>query len=153
MPQDTTPPLTPELYLEVQQFYAGHMHAVDSGDFETWAVGFTEDGVFVSNGFPEPLAGRAAIDAVTRKGAAARAERGATHRHVLTNLDLRPLTEHTVSARSYVLVVESVAGAGAALYASTLCEDRLVRQDGTWRVAERRVTRDDLPAVDSGDRR
>ncbi|MFE0043461.1 nuclear transport factor 2 family protein [Streptomyces albireticuli] len=144
-----TTALTTGIHLEIQQFYAHHMYAADSGDFATWAAGFTEDGVFVSNGLPEPLTGRTAIDAATRKGAAARAERGATHRHVVTNLDLRPLTGGEVHARAYVLVVESLAGGGSALYASTVCEDRLVRRDGGWLVRERRVTRDDLPPTAS----
>lgn len=142
-----TAQVTTDPYLEIQQFYARHMYAVDSGDFETWAAGFTEDGVFVSNGLPEPLTGRSAIDAATRRGAAARAERGAVHRHVLTNLDVRRHTGDSAGARSYVLVVESVVGAGSSLHVSTVCEDRLVKEGDAWRVRERRVTRDDLPAT------
>ncbi|MFD6194046.1 MULTISPECIES: nuclear transport factor 2 family protein [unclassified Streptomyces] len=133
------------LYHDIQQFYVRQMHAGDGGDFTAWAASFTEDAVFVSNGLPAPVAGRAAIDAATRAGAAARAERGATHRHVVTMLDVRPKGEHRAEARSYVLVVEAIRGGATTVHVSTVCEDRLVLREGRWLVEERRVTRDDRP--------
>ncbi|MFF9481915.1 nuclear transport factor 2 family protein [Streptomyces sp. NPDC014733] len=149
MPETVTTPaaVSADLYQEIHQFYARHMYAGDSGDLDGWAAGFTEDAVFVSNGLPEPLEGRDAIDAATRAGHAARADRGAVHRHIVTMLDVRPQDADSVATRSYVLVVESVREAGAKLHVSTVLEDRLVRADGGWRVAGRWVSRDDLPAA------
>jgi hypothetical protein len=153
-PLTASPHVPTDLYEQLQQFYARHMHAGDSGDIGAWAACFTEDAVFVSNGLPHPLRGRAAIEATARLGAADRAERGATHRHLVTMLDVH--RDHSVApgdaddsvvARSYVLVVESVSGGKASLHLSAVCEDTLVRGDGTWLVRERRVTRDDLPAA------
>ncbi|MEV0374134.1 nuclear transport factor 2 family protein [Streptomyces sp. NPDC050636] len=134
-------------YQQIQQFYAQQMQAGDGGDFDAWGASFTESAVFLSNGLPEPLNGRSAIVAATRAGAADRAAKGVSHRHVVSMLDIRPVTEGTVAARSYVLVIASSQAGGATLHVSTVCEDRLVSGDGGWQVAERRVTRDDLPAA------
>ncbi len=151
----TASPFVPtDLYQQLQQFYARHMHAGDSGDLGAWAAAFTEDAVFVSNGMPHPLNGRAAIEATARLGAADRAARGAAHRHLVTMLDVRrdqPVAtgdaDETVVARSYVLVLESLSGGSTSLHLSAVCEDVLVRRGGTWLVTERRVTRDDLPTA------
>jgi hypothetical protein len=149
MTQTLIAPATPELYYQIQQFYVRQMHAGDGGDFEAWAASFTEDGVFSSNGIPAPLVGRDSIDAVTRAGSAARAARGAMHRHVVTMLDVVPLSETSVAATSYVLVLEAVLGGATHLHVSTLCEDALVLRDGQWLVKHRRVSRDDLPAFEN----
>jgi bifunctional aromatase (cyclase/dehydratase) len=142
------------LYHEIQQFYVRQMHAGDGGDFAAWAASFTEDGVFVSNGLPDPITGRAAIDAATRAGATARAARGATHRHVVTMLDVRlrdgdvgDSVGDSVDTVSYVLVIEAVQGGETFLHVSTVCADHLVRRDGAWLVRRRQVTRDDLPSA------
>jgi bifunctional aromatase (cyclase/dehydratase) len=150
--QPLAPGVPTELYLEIQRFYARHMHAGDGGDMDAWAAGFAPDAVFVSNGLPDPLVGRDAIDAASRAGAAGRAARGVVHRHVMTMLDVVEAGSGAgrqgaewVRTRSYVLVVEIRQGGGASLHVSTVCEDLLVAHEGGWLVRERRVTRDDLP--------
>ena len=47
-----------EVYSSVDQFYAHQMQALDDGDITGWVDTFTEDGVFVSNGLPDPVEGR-----------------------------------------------------------------------------------------------
>lgn len=51
----------------------------------------------------------------------------------------------TVAARSYALVVQTEQRGATVLHRSTVCEDLLVRaDDGSLRVRDRKVTRDDI---------
>ncbi|MET8703388.1 nuclear transport factor 2 family protein [Kitasatospora sp. NPDC004723] len=137
------------LHLEIQHFYARHMQAVDLGDVAAWAAGFTEDGVFSTNAFPEPVVGRAAIEAATAAGEEARKPTGVIRRHVLTTLALEPAADGSVRTRSYVMVLETLPKARTEIYCSTLCEDVLVRgEHGGWLIRSRHILRDDLIARD-----
>ncbi|HSV65420.1 MAG TPA: nuclear transport factor 2 family protein [Mycobacteriales bacterium] len=136
----------PDLYHEVQEFYARQMQTIDGGDAAGWAGTFTEDGVFTSNARPEPVRGRAVIAAATAGSVAERAARGVVHRHMMTMLHLDPRADGSLFARSYVLVVATYREGGSELLASTVCEDVLVRDAGRWRVSHRHVIRDDHPS-------
>lgn len=143
-----TSPVTGEaagLHTEIQQFYARQMHLLDSGEADTWAETFTEDGVFAANAHPEPARGRETIRTAAAKAAAERAEQGLQVRHWLGMLDVRPQEDGSVLARSYALIINTPAGGQAAVHLSTTCEDVLVRgEDGGWLVSTRQVVRDDL---------
>jgi len=132
------------LHLEIQNFYAAQMQALDAGAAEAWAATFTADGVFAANAHPEPTRGRAALAAAALATSADLAARGVVRRHWLGMLTVRAGSAGTAYARSYALVVATPKGGKPALAFSTLCEDTLVREDGGWLVRERVVTRDDL---------
>ncbi|MFE2689231.1 nuclear transport factor 2 family protein, partial [Streptomyces mirabilis] len=51
------------LYAEIQQFYARHMHLLDSGATDEWAADFTEDASFSVPTLPAPVSGRDAFGA------------------------------------------------------------------------------------------
>jgi len=140
-----------QLYTSIQHFYARHMQAVDDGDARTWALGFTEDGVFDSNALPGPVSGRETIETATRAAEEARKPTGVTRRHVMTMLAVEPEDEAAtvVRTRSYVAVFSTLPGQPTGIYCMTSCQDVLVREaDGGWRIRSRHVLRDDMPPRD-----
>ncbi|MGW2644191.1 nuclear transport factor 2 family protein [Streptomyces sp. NPDC001393] len=140
-------PVSAEVYQDLQHFYARQMQSTDDLDVPAWAGSFTEDGVFATNAFPEPLTGRAAIAAHCERAFAAQAEAGIVRRHVMTMLAADHATGpdgDRVHTRSYVMVLETRRGEKPVIYCSTLCEDVLTRVDGDWQVVRRQVHRDDL---------
>ncbi|TDD76622.1 nuclear transport factor 2 family protein [Actinomadura rubrisoli] len=128
-----------DLRAGIEAFYAWHMQLLDDGRIEEWAAAFTQDGVFTADGHPEPVSGRQNILAASRQGADKLAEAGIVRRHWLGMSDIRP-DGGVVRVRSYALVFQASKGEGAALHASTTCEDVLVLDDGgSWRIRERVV--------------
>lgn len=139
-------PVSADLYLEVQQFYAWQMRLLDDGLTAQWADTFTEDGVFDANGHPQPVQGR---DKIATGALAARKALDASdvrHRHWLGMLTVTHQNDNDgdLLARSYAIVFEIPLGGAASLKFSTVCEDLLVRVDGVLKVKDRQVTRDDL---------
>lgn len=133
------------IYAEVQQFYARHMHLLDGGDGEGWAQTFTEDGLFVPPSAPEGVRvrGRADLAAGVRAAAAALAEAGETHRHLLSMVTVEEPADGTLRVRSYAQIIATPQGGTPRLHLMCVCDDVLVRDGGELRVRERRVTRDD----------
>lgn len=129
-----------ELQAGIRQFYAWHMQLLDEGRIEEWAAAFTPDGVFAADGHPEPVKGRENIRAASRKVADGLADAGIVRRHWLGMSDIAPDGDR-VRVRSYALVFQVSKQEGAALHASTTCEDVLVPGDaaGTWLISERVV--------------
>ncbi|NDZ71463.1 nuclear transport factor 2 family protein [Streptomyces sp. SID10362] len=140
LPQATTG----GLYTEIQQFYARQMHLLDDGRVEEWAGTFTPDGVFAANAQPVPAVGREAITAAAAAATEAYARAGVQRRHWLGMVSVEGVDGGVVRARCYALVIETPRGGRPEIKASTLCEDRVVRVDGAWRIEDRRITRDDL---------
>jgi len=136
---------TAGLYLEVQQFYARHMHLLDDGDAEGWAATFAADGVFEPPG-GKPVRGREALVAAVTKGHAALREQGIRHRHWHGMVDVRPVDETHAEVRCYALVIATPLGGETTVHRACVCTDLLVRgPQGQWLVEHRSVTRDDLP--------
>ncbi|MGH3939498.1 MAG: nuclear transport factor 2 family protein [Pseudonocardiaceae bacterium] len=131
------------LYAEVQQFYAQHMHLLDTGAAEEWARTFTDDGVCKLPSAPEPIRGRIALAAGVHKAAAGLAEAGEVHRHVLGMLAVTPQADGSLQVRSYAQIIATPQGGQPRLHLMCVCEDVLVREGGELRVWKRRVTRDD----------
>lgn len=131
------------LHAEVQQFYARHMHLLDAGDGEGWARTFTEDGSFTPPSLPEPVVGREALAAGVGKAAAALAEAGEVHRHLLVMVAVEERADGTLAVRSYAQIVATPRGGSPRLHLMCVCDDVLVRVGGELKVRERRVTRDD----------
>ncbi|MEU7742756.1 nuclear transport factor 2 family protein [Nonomuraea sp. NPDC049158] len=138
------------LYAEVQQFYATHLHLLDSGDAEGWAATFTDDGVFAPPTLPEPVQGRAALAAGLRRTAEDLAAAGETHRHWHGMVAVEPRPDGTIGVRCYALVIATRHGGDSRLHRVCVCEDTLVRADGRLLVRHRAVTRDDLAGVALG---
>jgi len=137
-------PVSGDLYLEVQQFYAWQMRLLDDGLTAQWAETFTVDGVFDANGHPHPVQGRDKIAAGALAARKALDEADIRHRHWLGMVTVIEQDNGDVLARSYATVVEIPHGGKAALKFHTVCEDLLVRVDGVLKIKDRQVIRDDL---------
>lgn len=134
-----------DLYAEVQQFYAHHMHLLDSGAGEEWAAGFTEDGSFAPPSAPAPIRGRATLAVGATRAKAELDEIGEQHRHLLLSLDVEPRPDGTIAARSYAQIVATPRGGSTRIHLMCVTYDVLVREDGRLLIKDRRVTRDDQP--------
>ena len=139
------PAVSADLHASVQQFYAHHMQLLDDGRVESWAQGFTEDGVFAADGHPHPATGRQRIvDGATRT-VAQLADQGSSRRHWLGMVAVTP-EDGFVRTRSYAIVYQITAADGVSVRSSTTCEDVLVPDGhGSWLIKHRYV-RHDLPA-------
>jgi 3-phenylpropionate/cinnamic acid dioxygenase small subunit len=133
-----------DLYGSIQSFYAEQMHLLDAGATTEWAATFTEDGVFAADGHPHPAVGRSDIAAAAQSTVDKLAAAGRRHRHWLGMLTVRPNGDDSVRATCYALVIDVPRGGDPTIHRSTVCHDRLVPAGGTWLVADRKVTRDDL---------
>lgn len=131
------------VYAEVQQFYAHHMHLLDAGNGEGWALTFTEDGSFEPPSLPEPVVGRDALATGVNKAAAALSEAGEVHRHLLSMVSVEPREDGELCVRSYAQIIATPRGGSPRIHLMCVCDDVLVRVDGELKVRERRVTRDD----------
>ncbi|MFF5706505.1 nuclear transport factor 2 family protein [Streptomyces sp. NPDC012794] len=126
-----------ELYARIQQFYAGQMAMMDDGRAEEWAATFTEDAVF-----PPSVTSRAGRADSARAHAEKLLREKTDLRHWLGMLDVRPQPDGSLHARAYVLTARTVRGEELRITASVVCRDRLVEEDGRWRVSERTLRRD-----------
>ncbi|MFI6317040.1 nuclear transport factor 2 family protein [Nonomuraea sp. NPDC050556] len=130
-------------YWEIQQFYADHMHLLDSGDTAGWAATFTEDGTFVPPPPRPAVSGRGNLAEAAALAAKERAEKGETHRHWHGMVSVRPGEDaDSVRVTCYALVFVTPAGGAPRLHQSCVCEDLLVRDGESWLVRHRRVSRD-----------
>ncbi|MBD0842312.1 nuclear transport factor 2 family protein [Streptomyces sp. TRM68416] len=139
------PAVTAEVYAEVQQFYAEHLHLLDGGTVDAWADTFTADAIFDVPTLPEPLRGREALAGSLRRTAAQLAADGVQRRHWHGMVAVFPQADGTLRVRCYSLVFSTPLGGDPALHRVCVCEDVLVREDGRLKVHRRKVTRDDLP--------
>ncbi|QNP74677.1 nuclear transport factor 2 family protein [Streptomyces roseirectus] len=134
-----------EVCSRVDQFYAMQMQALDDGDIDTWVDTFTDDGVFVSNGLPDPVEGRSALTELGSAAVARLDEKGAIRRHFVFNVIIDPLADGVLRTTCYVPVFDTVDGV-TTLTTSTVMRDELITSEGGLRVRHRTVTRDDLVA-------
>lgn len=132
------------LYTQAQQFYADQMRILDAHDTESLADTFTEDAALELPLLTAPLRGRAGLVRYERAGAARQRQAGCRLDHWVGMLDVRPQGDGSLRTRCSALVYAPAdEGAAKVLYVCAM-EDVLVRAHGAWRVAHRRVTRDDL---------
>ncbi|WP_338682707.1 nuclear transport factor 2 family protein [Streptomyces acidiscabies] len=135
-----------EVCSRIDQFYAIQMQALDDGDITAWVDTFTADGVFVSNGLPDPVEGRDGLTALGNDSVARLDKRGAIRRHFVFNVIVEPLPAGILRTTCYVPVFDTVDGV-TTLTTSTVMRDELVSSDDGLFVRHRTVTRDDLLAV------
>ncbi|MFI0372120.1 nuclear transport factor 2 family protein [Actinomadura sp. 1N219] len=134
-----------EIYSRVDQFYAMQMQALDDGDIAIWAETFTADGVFASNGLPDPVEGREELTELGEKTVARLNDQGAIRRHFVFNVIVEPSSEGVLRTTCYVPVFDTIDGV-TNLTTSTVMRDELVSSDDGLLVRHRTVTRDDLLA-------
>ena len=107
----------------------------DDDDIDLLIDCFTADAELVS--FEGTTSGRDAIrDSLSARRAASGAD--TQPRHLLTNMEIDLESDGTATARaSYVLL--SAAQAGIAIVSTGVYVDRLVEEDGTWRISRMHV--------------
>jgi 3-phenylpropionate/cinnamic acid dioxygenase small subunit len=130
-------------YSQVEQFYAFQMQVIDDGDAAGWAATFVEDGVFTSNGMPEPVVGRDRLTAEAADTVARLSDAGTARRHIVSNVRIEQVSPDLLRVTSYVPVIDTTDGV-AVLRTSTVMRDELVRGATGWLVRHREVSRDDL---------
>lgn len=140
-------PEAPDLAaFQALRLYARQSRLIDSGDAHGWAATFTPDGVFASPSYPAPAVGTAELVAFAEHYTAQGVATATVSRHVVTNVDVLPGADadHLV-VHAYLQIVATPLGQESRLVRLTTLTDRLVRTDGSWRVARRDVVRDDRP--------
>lgn len=137
--------VSPEVYCRVDQFYAFQMQALDDGDIAEWVETFTEDGVFVSNGLPDPVAGRDRLAVLGAETVARLNGKDAIRRHFVFNVIVEPSSDGVLRTTCYVPVFDTIDGV-TSLTTSTVMRDELVSSDNGLLVRHRTVTRDDIAA-------
>ncbi|MDA3629347.1 nuclear transport factor 2 family protein [Saccharopolyspora sp. WRP15-2] len=125
--------------LEILNLLGKQAHAIDGGAARQWAETFTHDGVFRSPTYPEPVRGR---DALTEFAAAFAANNPRTH-HIVTNVCIdREISADECLVKANLLIVRTTSSDAVSVDRVTTTDDRFVRRDGRWLIAERAVTRD-----------
>ncbi|KOV97474.1 hypothetical protein ADK65_25430 [Streptomyces sp. NRRL B-1140] len=132
------------LYAQAQEFYAHQMRILDAHDAERWALTFTEDAVLELPSLPEPVRALDGLARYVRSGAERRRRAGGRLDHWVGMLDVQPQPDGTLHTRCSALVYVTPGGGSPKGLRVCVMEDVLVRTAGEWRVAHRRVTRDDL---------
>jgi hypothetical protein len=133
-----------ELYAEVQQFYAHHMHLLDDGRADEWADRFTPDGTFFAPTMPAPTTGRAQLAAAVRQAHQAHVEIGEQRRHWHGMLSVEPREDGSYLVTCYAQVIHTPRGGTSRIHRACVCRDVLVRAEDGLQIRERVVTRDDL---------
>ncbi|MGW2651481.1 nuclear transport factor 2 family protein [Streptomyces sp. NPDC001393] len=132
------------LYAAAQQFYTHQMRLLDAHDTEHLAATFTEDAVLELPFLPEPVQVRAGLARYVRAGAARQRQAGGRLDHWVGMLDVQPRADGALHTRCSALAYGTPSEGGSPVLYVCVMEDVLVRTGGTWRIAHRRVTRDDL---------
>ncbi|MGW0041378.1 nuclear transport factor 2 family protein [Rhodococcus sp. NPDC003348] len=130
-------------FVEIHQLYGRQSHLIDEGHAARWAATFTAQGEFHSPSYPAPVVGTVALTEFAHGFVANAAAAGEAHRHVLTNIDVEPGGDGELDVRAYLQIVATRIGGESRLVRFTTVTDRVVREDGQWRIARRTVRRDD----------
>ena len=121
--------------LSIQELCARYAHAIDNLDAEAWAQCFTPDGSFQVADWA--IRGHAAL----REYAAVHVE-AVRCRHMTSNL-LYEVRENEATGQASVLATIATP-AGYKIFGQGRYVDRLVKHNGQWRFAHRRVDVDTL---------
>jgi ketoreductase RED1 len=135
-------PVTADLYVQVQTFFARQMRLLDAKDIDGFVLTFTEDGVMGHASHNDIQQGRAAIAAALRT--AAERYRDVIPRHWFDKLLIEAVEKDTVRVAYYAIVTKTHADGRTVLEPSCLVEDVLVRRDGELLSKSRMIHRDDL---------
>ncbi len=129
---DTSSPSLVESIEEIRALRARYNYAVDEGTPEEWAATFSKDGVFHALIPGQTPRGHAELAAFVPL---CRATFGAM-RHLTMN-ELIEVDGDTATQTAYLLFIAENNG----VVDGTVCvfEDELVREDGAWKFADRKV--------------
>ncbi|MFJ8791798.1 nuclear transport factor 2 family protein [Streptomyces sp. NPDC102462] len=133
----------------IHQLYHRQSHLIDGGRAADWAATFTADATFDSPSYPAAVTGTAALTAFAGEFAATAAAAGVVRRHIVTNLVVESAGADTLRVLAYLQIVATPRGGTPHLERLTTLTDRVVRDGDVWRVASRRVRRDDTPEPDA----
>ncbi|AKJ15805.1 hypothetical protein ABB07_39005 (plasmid) [Streptomyces incarnatus] len=132
------------LYAEAQRFYTHQMQLLDAHDTERLAGTFTEDALLELPSLPGPVPVRAGLTGYVRAGAARQRRAGGRLNHWVGMLDVQARADGALHTRCSALAYVTPGGGSSRVLYVCVMADVLVRTGGTWRIAHRRVTRDDL---------
>lgn len=131
--------LSAQDYVEIEQLYARYNHAIDSGDAAGWAATFIAEGKF------QQFSGTEALKGFVKNWVENR--NGANLRHWNSNLLITPSAEGANG--SVMLMLLNVGTRPAAIAATGMYSDKLVKTPEGWRFAARTVKIDaPAPAVE-----
>src|SRR6516165_6830758 len=121
--------------LAIQELCARYCHTIDNQDSAGWADCFTNDGVFEFDGWA--IQGRVALAEYAEVHA-----RVMRCRHLTLNC-LYDVCGDRATGRATTVVTLATAG-GYKILGQGAYDDQLVKEDGHWRIAHRRVYTDRL---------
>lgn len=130
-------------YAEIQNLIARYVRALDMRNADLYAGVFTEDAVFDVAGDVRHGRGeiRAIIEGLEQSRAAAGAD--APRRelyHVVVNSEIDLESETRAHHRAYWQTISVAPDGAIAIGAMGIYEDELVKQDGQWLIADRKLT-------------
>ena len=139
--------LTLEDRLAILDLYARQSHLIDGGDADGWAATFTEDGAFESPTYRLTATGRAELAKFAADSNGAALARGVQLRHWIGQVVIDP-TDGGADVQAYLVIV-ATSREGSRIDRSLQVIDVLARAGGAWRVASRKVFRDDQAQADA----
>jgi hypothetical protein len=132
--------LSAEDYAEIQNLYAFYNLSSDAGDAEAYASCFASDGVLCIDGINVRVEGRAKLLEFKRADAGRRGK--LYRRHWNGSLHLQKQSDGCVRGRCYLHGYNGEMGKLPNLADAGCYSDRLVKEAGAWKFAERRITMD-----------
>jgi hypothetical protein len=132
--------LAPEDWIEISTLYAYYNQCSDTGDAEGYASCFTPDGIMDQVTRKLVIKGYDNLVEYKKQDVAGRG--GKYRRHWNGGLVLRKLADGTVHGSCYLHAYNGAPGGLPVLQAAGVYEDRLVKVDGAWKFALRKLTMD-----------
>ena len=127
--------------LAIQELFARYAHAIDDLNPEAWVECFTPDGIF-------QVGTRAMRGQTALRGYADVHIEEIRCRHMMTNF-LYEVNGDEATGQCSMLATLATAG-GYKIFAQGRYVDRLVKHEGTWRIAHRKVETDQLASNPTG---
>lgn len=127
--------------MAIQELFARYAHAIDDLKPEAWVTCFSPDGVF-------QVGRRAMKGQVALRGYADVHVREIRCRHMMANF-LYQVEGEQATGQCSMLATLATPG-GYKIFAQGRYVDRLVKHDGEWRIAHRRVETDQLASEPTG---
>jgi anthranilate 1,2-dioxygenase small subunit len=142
------------LWLELAEFQARYVSALDDGRLEDWPAFFTEDCRYeiipkenVDAGLPAPVLycrNRAMLRDRVLSLRHANIFEGHTYRHMVSGLVITGNDGHTITTTSSYVVVSTGQAGESVVYQAGTYHDEVVREDGALRYRGKRAIFDTL---------
>ncbi len=125
---------------EIENLFFRYARGFDEDDLDSLAACFTEHAKLFSG---EWLHGREAIRAALAARRQTRADQGQLPRHIHTNIAIEPRGDDEATVHS-LFSLALTTREGVSIEVVGTYEDTVVRQDGRWLIASRKITRDEF---------